>query len=67
MTDPRTYIAYTRLDAATKAGLDAIVANFPGSQSAHICQAVAEYVDRLLPTLAQAPQADAITLREPAS
>lgn len=52
------YIAYVRLNADLRAGLDAITADRPGNQSDHIRQAIREYIARTLPSLAHPPVAD---------
>ena len=51
------YIAYVRLNAEHQAGLEIITEALPGTQAAHIRQAVREYLARILPTLAHPPVA----------
>lgn len=51
----KKHIVYGRITDEEKASLDTIVATLPGSQSAHVRQAVREYNARILPTLAHPP------------
>lgn len=52
------YIAYVRLNAELRAGLEAITADRPGNQSDHIRQAIREYIARTLPALAHPAAVD---------
>jgi len=54
----KTYIAYTRIPEEEHIRLNTIVEALPGSQSAHICQAITEYCDRVIPTLPTEQTAD---------
>jgi len=54
----KTYIAYTRITEEERIRLNVVVAALPGSQAAHIAQAVTEYCDRIIPTLRREEAAD---------